>query len=110
MIKYFFLIILILLCFRTIVKWRAKDLRFGEFIFWLFLWVAIAVVVLYPKTSTIVANMLGVGRGADLLIYSSLLLIFYLLFRIFMRLEKIKRQITKVVIDQALKENKNDHS
>lgn len=107
MIKYFFIIILLLLGYRTVVKWRRRDLRFSEFLFWIILWGAIGLVVIYPKTSTFVANLLGVGRGADLVIYSSLLLIFYLSFRIFMRLEKMEKQITKVVIDNALKENKN---
>ena|SRR3989344_8331077 len=108
-IQYFFIIVLILLGYRTVVKWRSRDLRFSEFIFWMALWTAVAIVVVYPKTSTLVANLLGVGRGADLVIYSSLLLIFYLLFRIFMRLEKMEQQITKIVIETALNE-KNDHS
>jgi len=109
-IQYFFIIVLILLGYRTVVKWRSRDLRFSEFIFWMALWTAVAIVVVYPKTSTLVANLLGVGRGADLVIYSSLLLIFYLLFRIFMRLKKQDTQITKLVIDSALKENNNHDS
>ena len=110
MIQYFFVIILILLGYRTVVKWRSRDLRFSEFIFWMSLWTAVAVVVVYPKTASLIANLLGVGRGADLVIYSSLLLIFYLSFRIFMRLEKMEKQITKLVIDSALKENDNNDS
>lgn len=108
MIKYFFIIILLLLVYRTIIKWRARDLHFKEFIFWTILWLAIGIVVVYPKTASLVAQLVGVGRGADLAVYSSLLLIFYLLFRIFMHLEKTEKQITKIVIEHALKEN-NDN-
>lgn len=104
-IQYFFIILVALIVYRTIAKWRAGDLRFREFLFWTLLWVAIAIVVVYPKTASLAAIYLGVGRGADLLIYSSLLLVFYLLFRIFMALEKLEKNITKVVTKVALNED-----
>ncbi len=108
MIRYFFIILLLFLIYRTAMKWRTRDLRFKEFLFWNILWLSIGIVVIYPKTASLVAQMVGVGRGADLVVYSSLLLIFYLLFRIFMHLEKTEQQITKIVIDVALKEKDND--
>lgn len=41
---------------------------------------AMIVAVLFPNMTTIVANMLGIGRGADLLLYSMVLVfIFYVL-------------------------------
>ena len=41
---------------------------------------AMIVAVLFPGTTTTVANMLGIGRGADLLLYSTVLVfIFYAL-------------------------------
>ena len=107
-IQYFLLILVLLITLRTIAKFRAKDLGLKGLLFWLGLWLAIGVVVVYPKTASLLALQLGVGRGADLVIYLSLIMVFYLLFRIMMRLEKMEAQITKIVTKVALKEEKKD--
>ncbi len=103
-IQYFFLILTGLLMYRTIFKFRSKEIRLVEFFWWSVFWLAIAVVVVYPKTASLLAIYVGIGRGADLVVYASLLLIFYLLFRLFMRLEKMEQNITKIVTAIALKE------
>lgn len=107
-IQYFLLGLVILIELRTIAKWRSKDIGLKEFFGWTGLWLAIGVVAVYPKTASLLALQVGVGRGADLVIYLSLLLVFYLLFRVFVRLEKMEREITKIVTIVALKEEKKD--
>jgi hypothetical protein len=56
-----------------------------------------------PESTSYLANILGVGRGADLIIYLSVIVIFYLLFRVFIRLNKIDSEITKITRKDALK-------
>jgi hypothetical protein len=45
-----------------------------------------------------------VGRGVDLVIYISVLILFYLIFRTLVRLDKIEKDITKIVREVALKD------
>jgi len=69
---------------------------------------AVGVVVILPQTASFLANLLGVGRGADLVIYLSILVLFYIVFRIFIRLDRLDREITKIVRELALqKKDKN---
>ncbi len=64
---------------------------------WSLLWIGAAVVVLRPDFATAFASMLGVGRGVDAIIYLSIIALFALIFRVFLRLEKIERDISSLV-------------
>ena len=73
-------------------------------------------VVLVPSLSAWLARLFGIGRGADLVIYGSIVLLFYLVFRIYVQLENIEYKLTTLVREIALvqstdaSENKPDHT
>ncbi|MFH1405257.1 MAG: DUF2304 family protein [Patescibacteria group bacterium] len=73
-------------------------------VFWLLFWLVLCLVVLLPQTTQTLASVLGVGRGVDLAIYVSIILLFYLVYRVFVKLEDIENQITKLVRSVALKD------
>ena len=79
-------------------------------IFWLGLWLIILIMVLLPQTTVFFAKILNVGRGTDVAVYLSIVLIFYLLFKLGLRLEKIEREITKIVKEITLKSKKDKNS
>ena len=96
-------IFIIAILFKLFKQRQNGKLSPWAFIFWFLLWLVVAVVFWQPDITSYVANWLGVGRGADLAVYLSILAIFYLLFRIFVRLNKIDAEITKVVRKDAIK-------
>lgn len=79
-----------------------KNLSVQGIAFWVLFWFGVDLVILYPNSTTIVANMLGIGRGTDLVVYISILAIFYLLFRLQIKIEGINRDITKIVRNDAI--------
>ena len=103
---------LIFAIFRVIRKYREKDINFKEFFRWLILWLVIGIVFWLPQTTSFLANILGIGRGADLVIYVSIIVIFYLIFRLLVMVDKQQREITKIVRHLAIMEdekNKKDY-
>jgi len=62
------------------------------------------VVVLFPSLSGAVAKFMGIGRGVDAIVYTSITLLFYLVFRLYVYLEDIRHEITDLVRKLALKE------
>jgi len=72
------------------------------FIFWFLLWLAALLVFWQPEITSYLANILGIGRGADLAVYLSILVIFYIIFRIYVRINKLESQLTKVVRKDAI--------
>lgn len=103
-IQIVILLIVLAIWWRLYLRFKNSDLNVREFIEWFILWLAVAVVTILPDTASYFANLLGVGRGVDLVVYLALLLIFYLLFKIFLRLERGEQQLTKVVRELALRE------
>jgi hypothetical protein len=93
---------------RIFSRIKRKEITLKEGIFWSFFWVLVGLAVLFPKTTDLFAKTLGVGRGADLLVYLAVIFLFYLVFRIFVHLEKIERNITKIIRKIALEEKKSD--
>lgn len=88
----------------AVSRYRRGGLSFGQLALWSLLWLAVAGVVLRPETASTVARRLGVGRGADVVVYLALAAVFYLLFRLLARLEDHERQITRLTRELALKE------
>ena len=82
---------------KVIGRFRAKEVSLGALVFWCIFWLVVLVVVWQPRLSTDLANRLGVGRGTDLIMYVSVAALFYFIFRLTVRIEKIEKSITKIV-------------
>lgn len=89
---------------RAIMKFREGTLRITWVVFWILFWLTAGVVAVLPQTTDFAARFVGVGRGADLVIYASLIAIFYLVFRLFVKLEEVEGQITRLVRKLALED------
>jgi hypothetical protein len=63
-------------------------------ILWSALWIGAAVIVMRPEVASFFASVVGVGRGVDAVVYVAIIVLYALLFRIFLRLERIDRDIT----------------
>lgn len=96
----------------VILRYRQRRIGTFAFLFWLFLWAGAAVVILFPNSTVGVAHFLGIGRGADLVLYLGAIFILYLIFRLFVRLEQMDRNMTKIVRALALRDaglSQSDH-
>lgn len=71
--------------------------------FWIIFWLLADLAVIWPNSTTVLANALGIGRGSDFVIYISLALLFFLIFKLHIKIETINRDVTKIVRDRALK-------
>lgn len=96
-------IFIILILAKVFKQWQQDKITLAVFLTWCLLWLAILLVFWLPEITSYLANFLGIGRGADLIVYLSILVIFYLIFKIFVRLNKNDQQITKLVREDAIR-------
>jgi len=89
---------------RTTKNFKKKRINTFGFMFWTFLWFSIIVVAILPGVTSLFTRIFNVGRGVDFLIYISITLLFYLVFKIFEKLEKIEEEITEIVKKDALRD------
>lgn len=66
---------------RVILRAYAGSITRREYIFWSAVWLFIIIVSLFPRISVLFAHLFGIGRGVDLMIYTSIVVLFYLSFR-----------------------------
>jgi hypothetical protein len=91
----------------AVSRFRKGNMGLKQLVLWAVLWAAIVAVVLKPELASEAARRLGVGRGADVVVYLSIVALFYLQFRQFARMEDQERQITKLARELALKDLKD---
>jgi len=91
---------------RAILRAKDKKISIGELFFWLAIWSGLIFVVFFPNMVSYFARLLGIGRGVDIIVYMSISLLFYMLFRLYVKLEELEREITKLVREHALNKRK----
>ena len=89
---------------RVILRLKDGALTLKTFSFWFTVFALALIGVFKPELTTIAAQKLGIGRGTDAVIYASILLIFYLIFRTNVLLENLRHDLTKLVRDLAIKD------
>gem|GEM_PF-281055 len=109
LIQLFLLLIIAIIALRLYAKLRAREINGRQFLLWLIIWLAAALVVIWPDITVWIANRVGVGRGSDLVIYLAIIFLFYTIFRLLLRLEKMEKNLTELVRQEALK-NFNDQN
>lgn len=96
-------IFIVFILFKLFLQKQKNKISPLAFLIWLILWLLALVVFWLPDTTSYLAAWLGIGRGADLVVYVSILIIFYLIFKIFVRLNKTDDEITRIVREDAIR-------
>lgn len=103
-----FQLIVVIFCLyaalRVGQKARSRAMSPRWAIFWLVFWAGVALVVALPWTTSLLAARLGVTRGVDLVVYVSVIAIFYLIFRLTIKIEKLESNITRLVREVSLRD------
>ncbi|MBI4146966.1 DUF2304 family protein [Candidatus Woesearchaeota archaeon] len=92
---------------RAFALFRERRLTGQWLVFWLVIWGGLSVIAFLPGLASGVSKPFGVERGVDLIVYLSIILLFYLVFRIYLRLENLERNTTRLVREFALKKHRN---
>lgn len=101
--QFLFTLFILFAASRATLRFREGKISLWAFIGWIILWLWVGIIIWIPGVTTHIAKILGIGRGADLLIYGSIITLFYLIFRIYVKLEDIERQITLLARKFALR-------
>ena len=96
-IQVIVLIIVFFAVSRAILRLKDHEISVFQFLFWLAVWCGVLVIALLPGLTQVASNVLGVERGVDVVVYLGVLVLFYLLFRVYVRLENIEQDLTKIV-------------
>ncbi len=92
--------------FHSYRQFRAERVSKWWMTIWSIGWLLVIAVAITPESTDIVAKFVGVGRGADLLVYLALVLLFYVNYRIMVKQESLRKEITNLTREIAIRDAK----
>jgi len=81
---------------------RSNQINATEFSAWLFFWILAALAIVFLKQIDLLVRNLGfTASGIDVLLYLAVVMLFYFVFRLRIRIARMEQNITKVVREIA---------
>jgi hypothetical protein len=72
-------------------------------LFWIIFWVALVSIISLPTTLLdTVSQFIGIGRGVDLVMYASIALLFFLVFKLHIKVEGLARDVVTLARSRTL--------
>ena len=71
---------------------------------WAVVWLATGLAILLPDLTTVVAKSLGIHRGADLVLYCTVIVMLVGFFMVYARLRRLRRDVTLLTRHLAIRE------
>lgn len=88
--------------FRTYAQYKKQIVSRYWLIAFSSVWLAIAGAALVPSATDVLARLVGVERGSDMLVYVAVLVLLYAVYRLFVRTQKMHEEMTELVRRWAL--------
>ncbi|HIP16382.1 MAG TPA: DUF2304 family protein [Methanothermococcus okinawensis] len=104
LIQILALVFAIFAMFKIILKAKNSEINIEPAIFWIFVWMLVVLIAVFPQTMSYLATFTGVKRGVDSIIYLAIMILFYLQYRLYIKMENIEREITLIVREIAILE------
>lgn len=95
--QIFLAVLAIFSIFRTSRQYHKHQVSTHWFVLLILFWIIVVGVAYIPQTADVIAQSIGVERAADLLVYCSVLALFYGLYRTISRAQKQHQEITQLV-------------
>jgi hypothetical protein len=107
----FALIIIAIFLGRLFWQKKQQQITNNEFVFWMLFWSVAAVIIIFIKYLDVIVSKLGFsGSGIQILLYLAVATLFYFIFRIRLRIERLEQNITKLVELQSKEEFNKRHN
>jgi hypothetical protein len=90
----------------TILRFKDGKMSLGMFVGWILIWLIVIFVSIDPESTSFLAKSAGIGRGLDFVLILGILSCFYLIFKLYNRLETTEEEITDLVRKIAI-QNEN---
>jgi small membrane protein len=106
-VKAFSLVLAAIAISKSYVDFRARAESFQMFLLWTLTWAAIVVVALFPTIVDLLLSYSGSGSaGLGTVFGMALVFLFFVVYRIYAKLERVEQSLIKTIQELALKEIK----
>jgi hypothetical protein len=100
--QYLVVVLLAVLATATLRAAVGGGVRKRVAAFWLLVWIGAGVATIWPQSTAVTARALGIGRGADLVMYTSVFMSLTGFFYVYTRFRRLDRAFTLLVRQLAI--------
>jgi hypothetical protein len=86
----------------SVIRFRDGKMSLGMLLTWILIWVIVIIISIYPDSTNYLASFTGIGRGLDFALILGLLLSFYLIFKMYNKIERVEEELTDLVRELAI--------
>lgn len=94
----------IVMLLKGISRLKRGEMSVRKFVLWIAVWGGVSVLAVYPEFVKFAANVTGIESGINALIFFGFIFLFYLVFKLFIIVEHLERDITNVVRKKAIED------
>ena len=91
---------------RAMLRYRGGSLKLAELIFWAGVWIIGIMFAIFPDILNQFSTISGFKRGMDFAMTFSIIVLFYLMFRLYVKLDELDQTITRMVREIAISKAK----
>ena len=96
--------LILLLSLMTVAAWVKGWISRRDGAIWTIIFLMAGAAIANPDLTTQIAKKVGIGRGADLMLYCSIIVMMIGFFMIYVRLRRLRREMTLLVRRLAIYE------
>ncbi len=104
-VQYVLLALIVGFVLKTASSLRKRKIHFADFLLWLLFWGVVAAIVVWPQATQYLAELIGIGRGADLIVYLGLMGLYFFFYNTLVKVKQLDEKITllgrQIAIDKA---------
>jgi small membrane protein len=90
---------------KSYVDFRSRQESLQIFLFWIITWTMIVIVALFPSIIDVLINAFGGGRtGLGTFFGMALVFLYFVVYRVYVKIERMDQKLTKMVQELALRE------
>ena len=97
-----FPIISIIAIVLFLIRYLTEKQSLATTILWTVLWLFVILFSIFPRASERFASLFGITRGLDFIIIVGFVVLLYVIFRLFSKLDKLQDDVNKIVKEIAL--------
>ncbi len=90
----------------SLFRLKSRSINLKQFIFWAILWVVLILLVLVRQSLGFLSQLSSGVSPFRIVVIFSIILLFYLMFEIYVKLDKMEQQTTKLVRNIAIQKAK----
>ena len=91
---------------RAVLRFKEGGISFKEFFVWTLIWALAVLLILFREQLGFLTKFTTLQRPLDVVLAGGIILLFYLLFRIYVKIDMMDQSITKVVREMALEKKR----